>query len=142
MTNSQAISVRLPGAVLDQLRRQAKAQGSTVSHLVITASDEFLKSRETPGIHFVDGPSGRRPRVVGGIDVWEIIAAFRGLEEPDEQAAIREVAVGTGQPEAHVHIALDYYAHHREEIDEWIDENERAAAAAEQQWRARQAVLA
>jgi hypothetical protein len=37
---------------------------------------------------------------------------------------------------------MDYYALHRAEIDEWIDQNERAAAAAERQWRARQAVLA
>ncbi|MDR1118609.1 MAG: hypothetical protein LBL01_04870 [Bifidobacteriaceae bacterium] len=140
MAIKRAVSVRMPVDVLDELAQQAKAQGSTVSHLVVSAAEEFLKTRENPGIHFVDGPSGRRARVVGGIDVWEIVAAFRGLEQAGS-AAIADVADGTGQSQANVRIALDYYALHRDEIDEWIDENERAAAAAERRWRARQAVL-
>jgi hypothetical protein len=134
---TQPVSVRFPPDTLQQLRRRARAQGSTVSYLVQTAVDESLRMQQTPGVYFADGPAGRRARVIGSIDVWEIIAAFRAREATGEDAVL-EVADGTGQPAQAVQVALDYYALHQEEIDQRIDENERLAAQAERQWQARQ----
>src|SRR2546430_16513901 len=38
--------------------------------------EEGLAMDAYPGIVFRDGPSGRRPAVIGGPDVWEGVQAF------------------------------------------------------------------
>ena len=91
-----------------------------------------------PGIVFRDGPSGRRPAVLGGPDVWKVIQTFMA-EDRDTRATSENLNVRPGLIEA----ALAYYADNREEIDEWIETNrvmmEEAAAAFERQQAIRRA---
>ena len=71
-----------------------------------------------PGIVFRDGPSGRRPAVLGGPDVWEVIQTFIA-EDRDPQATSENLNLRPGL----IGAALAYYADNQEEIDEWIEAN-------------------
>ncbi len=77
--------------------------------------------QDHPGIFFQDGPSGRRAKVMGGADVWEIVRAVRWTSADRVFDAvpelIREVSTAYGTPENDVRIALAYYAHFPEDID-------------------------
>lgn len=76
-----------------------------------------------PGVHFVDGPMGRRPAVIGtGLDVWEIVETVQH-NDGDARAAAEYLRV----PPRVVDAALGYYGQYREEIDTWL---ERVAALA------------
>ena len=89
---------------------------------------------EHPGIVFRSGPAGRRPGLVGGPDVWEVVAVQRSFDD------VERTAGWLGLPTGAIETALRYYDAHRSEIDEWIRRNEEAAEAAERVRRARQAV--
>src|ERR1700722_15493416 len=69
-------SVRFEPRVLERLSAfVAVHQEMTLSSATSRLVDEALRAREHPLITFKDGPAGRRARVVGGPDVWEIIGA-------------------------------------------------------------------
>lgn len=87
---------------------------------------------EHPGIVFRSGPAGRRPGLVAGPDVWEVIAVSRSFDD------VEKTAEWLAQPPSAIDTALRYYEGHRAEIDDWIRRNEEAAEAAERVWRARQ----
>src|SRR6202043_4196591 len=65
--------------------------------------DEALRMHEHPLIAFKDGPAGRRARLVGGPDVWEVIGAVRSVREAEPALAGDEVlavvAETSGTPE-------------------------------------------
>ena len=88
---------------------------------------------EYPGIVFRSGPAGRRPGLVSGPDVWEVVAVFRSFDD------VERAADWLDQPASAIETALRYYDAHRGDIDEWIRRNEEAAEAAERVARARQA---
>jgi hypothetical protein len=88
---------------------------------------------EHPGIIFRFGPAGRRPGLIGGPDVWEVVAVYRSFED------VRRTADWLVQPAGAIETALRYYDTHRHDIDAWIRRNEEAAEAAERIARARQA---
>jgi hypothetical protein len=95
--------------------------------------EEGLAMDSYPGIVFRDGPSGRRPAVLGGPDVWEVIQVFLA-EDRDTRATSENLRLRPGLVEA----AVAYYADNREAIDGWIEANrvmmeEAAAAFARQQ---------
>jgi hypothetical protein len=83
-----------------------------------------------PGIVFRDGPAGRRPAVIGGPDVWEIIQVFLDLDrDPRRTAEYLKLRPGL------MDVAISYYADNQTDIDDWIGTNRRmlqdAAAAFE-----------
>lgn len=88
---------------------------------------------EFPGIVFRSGPAGRRPGLVAGPDVWEVVSVHRSFDDLERTAAWLDQGVGA------VEMALRYYEEHKVEIDGWIKRNEEAAEAAERVARARQA---
>ena len=47
---------------------------------------EGIEMDEHPGIHFRSGPAGRRPSLVGGPDVWEVVAVFRSFDDVQRTA--------------------------------------------------------
>jgi hypothetical protein len=98
--------------------------------------DEGMRLDRHPGIAFRDGPAGRRSVVVGGADVWEVIAAARSAPERGEKL-IEALAERLGiQPEK-IRIAVRYYAEYPDEIDRWIamveEEAERLAQTLERE---------
>lgn len=90
-----------------------------------------------PLIRFVDGPAGRRARLVGtGFDVWEVVAAVKDNGgDIAETAAYLQLALGL------VQAAVAYYGAFVVEVDEWIERNEQEAAEARAGWLAGQAAL-
>ncbi len=72
-------------------------------------------------IDFRSGPAGRRPGLVGGPDVWEVVAVYRSFSD------VQRTAEWLDQPPTAIETALRYYDEHRGEIDDWISRNEEAA---------------
>jgi len=97
--------------------------------------EEAIRTADHPGIVFRGGPAGRRPAVVGGPDVWEIIGTFLA-EGRDATAAAAYLDLPIGL----VNAAVGYYADHAGEIDEWLDRNQALADEAEASARRRRAV--
>ncbi len=69
-----------------------------------------------PLVRFAEGPSGRRARLIGGPDVWEVIAVAR-----DNDGNVRETASYLELPLGLVQAAATYYGAYPEEIDERIE---------------------
>ena len=92
---------------------------------------------EHPLVRFVDGPAGRRARLVGtGSDVWEVIAAVK-----DNDGDVAETAEHLRLSLGLVQAAVTYYGAFVGEIDDWIKRNEHQAAYAHNAWLAGQAAL-
>ena len=93
-----------------------------------------------PGIVFRSGPGGRRAGLIGGLDVWEVVRAIPGPElgPRNRLDAIRD---RTGLTADQVMIALQYYAEHGPEIDEWLRRLDEEAERAEVRWRRGQELL-
>ena len=108
--------------------------------------DEALRSQEHPLVVFRDGPAGRRARLVGGPDVWEIVRAVRSVRnaEPDLHAddVIALVEETTGVAAHLVRAAVDYWADHPADVEAWITRADVEGRAAEERWRREQRLLA
>jgi hypothetical protein len=95
--------------------------------------DEALRMHEHPLIVFRDGPAGRRARLVGGPDIWEVIGAVRSVRVADPAQTgddvLRLVAETSGLPVALVRAAVAYWGDYPEEVDALL---ERARGEAEQ----------
>lgn len=138
---TRQFSARLPADMLSALDERTQQTGESRSRLAERLIDEGLRMERHPGIAFRDGPAGRRPGITGGPDVWEAIAALRGRPERGE-AAVAALADHLALSPAQVRAAVGYYAQWPEEIDAWIERNDREAEAAEAAWRREQAALA
>jgi hypothetical protein len=139
---SAPLSIRFDPAILDRLRRRARAiPGATPSGLAERVVDEGLRLAEHPGVTFKDGPAGRRAALQLGPDVWEVVKAARELDERGDEAvnAAAELLVLT--PEQ-VRVALRYYAAFPEEIDAEVALADEESRAAERSWRIQQRLLA
>ena len=111
--------IRIDVATLDALRRRSAQSGEPIVRLAQRYIDEGMRLDRHPGIAFRDGPAGRRPVVVGGPDVWEVIAAARSARERGEEL-IDALAARLGVPAEKIRIAVRYYAEYPDEIDRWI----------------------
>jgi hypothetical protein len=138
---SAPLSIRFDEGVLARLRRRAQATpGATPSGLAQRLVDEGLRMAEHPGVLFKDGPSGRRPALAFGPDVWEVVKFLREVDDrgPDAVEAAVEVL---GLSPAQVRIAMHYYSAFPDEIDEEIAQADEESLAAETAWLAEQRLL-
>ena len=134
---SHPLSVRLNDATIARLGKHAKRVHLAPRTLAQRYVEEGLRMDEHPLIRFVDGPAGRRARIMGtGKDVWEVIAAVReNGGDAVETARYLEMPLGL------VQAAITYYGAYRDEIDQWIEANEQEAAEAHAAWTAGQAAV-
>lgn len=136
------VSVRFRDpAVVEHLKAESDARGSSVSALVEQLTTEGLRMRRHPRVGFRDGPGGRRAVVAGGPDVWEVIGAIVGGDVPVADRAQRAAEL-LGLNPAQVDATLAYYAEFTDEIDRDLAANTAAADEAEALWRRRQDLLA
>jgi len=86
--------------------------------------DEAARMQQVPAIVFADSvSSGRVARVAAtGLEVWEIVSGYRDMGEDVD--ALRQ-CVHWLLPEQ-LHAVLTYYEAFPQEIDEVVDENDRA----------------
>jgi hypothetical protein len=123
--------IRIDSETLDALRERSAQSGEPIVRLAQRYIDEGMRLDRHPGIAFRDGPAGRRPVVVGGPDVWEIIAAARSAPERGHEL-IGALAERLGVPADKIRIAIRYYAEYPDEIDRWITMVEEEAEQLEQ----------
>ena len=117
-------SFRLDEKLRQRLAAKARLEGITLSALIERLLREGLEMDEHPGIKFNPGPAGRRPTLAGGPDVWEIVSTLR-LYSGSESERIKALSKDYDIHERQIKIALDYAAAHREEIDAWVESNDR-----------------
>ena len=100
---------------------------------------------EHPLITFKVGPAGQRARVVGGPDVWEIVAAVRSVRESDPSLTgddvLTVVAETAGVPMAFIRAALDYWGAYPREVDAFVDRARAEAEQAQVAWQRQQELL-
>ncbi len=132
-TPAPPVSTRYPNDTLERLDRRARVEGNSRSTLIQRYVAEGIEMDEYPGIVFRSGPAGRRPGLVSGPDIWEVVSVHRSFDD------VKRTADWLDQSAGAIETALRYYDAHRAEIDEWIQRNEEAAEAAERVARARQA---
>jgi uncharacterized protein (DUF433 family) len=134
---SQPLSLRLSAGAIERLRARAGSQELPPRTLAQRYVEEGLRMDEHPLVRFVDGPAGRRARLVGtGSDVWEVIAAVKD-NDGDVGASADYLALPLGLVQA----AVTYYGAFPDEVDSWIGRNERETAQAHTAWLAGQAAL-
>ena len=138
---AKSFSARWDAGVVERLDRRSEAVGAHKSRLAERYVDEGTRMDEHPGVVFRGGPTGRRAAVVGGPDVWELMATLKQGKAKGERA-VRETAKLLGLTELQVRAGVRYYSEYPEEIDERIRRNVEEADAAEEAWRREQAALA
>ena len=113
--------IRLPEATVREIEAAAANSGKDFSAVARDLLVEAVKMKNCPGIIFADGPTGRRARVSGtGIDVWEIVAAFKGSGE--KYVELKKAYHWLS--EFQLRSALAYYALYPEEIEARIKRNQ------------------
>lgn len=135
---TKTFSARWDINVLERLERRSDASGLNRSRLAERYVDEGIRMEEHPGIVFRSGKAGRRAALVGGPDVWELIATLT-QGRPKDEMAISEVADVLGLTERQVGIGIRYYGDYPHEIDQHIKGNVEDADAAEAAWQRIQA---
>jgi hypothetical protein len=116
------ISIRLPEQTVGRLADRADRSNMRSRTLAQRYVEEGLRMDEHPLIRFVDGPSGRRARLLGGPDVWEVITVARDNDgDLAEAAGYLELSLGL------VQAAAAYYAAYPQEVDERVERNRREA---------------
>jgi hypothetical protein len=131
-------SYRLSADLKHRLAERAAAEGVSETSFVARVLDEALRTGPYPGIVYRDGPSGRRPGLAGGPDVWEVVLAVRHAARRGD-ARVADAAAQMDLPERLVRLAIDYAAAYPDEVEARIALNEaaaeRARALAEQRAR-------
>ena len=115
-----SFSARLDSNLLARLKRLSAREGLTASQLAERYIEEGVRSAELPGIVFRPGPTGRRAGLHGGPDVWEIVRDVQRARARRARDAVRVVVRSTDLTEEQVRLALAYYAHYPDDVDERI----------------------
>lgn len=139
-------SIRFDPHVLGRLNRYLRAHPDlTLSSAGNRFVDEGLRSEEHPLVYFRDGPAGRRARLVGGPDVWQVIGAVLSARRADpsesSEEVINTVSETSGAPAQLVHAAIAYWADYSEEIDNFLASAAAEAVVVERRWEREQTIL-
>lgn len=139
--DTQTFSARWGTDVLNRLKQRSEASGTNRSRLAERYVDEGIRMDAHPGIVFRDGPSGRRPALAGGPDIWELMATLKAGKARGEEA-IAATADLLNLTASQVRTAVRYYGAFPDEIDRRIALNAEDADEAEAAWQREQAALA
>jgi hypothetical protein len=123
--------IRIESETLAALRERSVQTGEPIVRLAQRYIDEGMRTDRHPGIVFRDGPAGRRAVVIGGPDVWEVVAAARSAPERGNEL-VDALAERVGASPEKIRIAVRYYAEFPDEIDRWTGMVDEEAARLEQ----------
>jgi uncharacterized protein (DUF433 family) len=116
---STVISMRLPVASGDRLKRMANRHGWTPSDASARLVEEGLRRSEFAFIDFRDSPAGRQACIQGStLAVWEIMMLVRS-----HKTNLAATAKHLQWPLAKVKAAANYAEAFPEEIDQALAEN-------------------
>jgi hypothetical protein len=114
------VSVQLPEMIEAEVREIAEAAHRSLSETIELLAVEAIKVREFPGVYFFAGPTGRRARLHGGPDVWEVVEPY--LHSGKNWQILKECYPHV--PEQALQTALRYYEAYPEEIEVRIARND------------------
>lgn len=105
----------MPEDVRSEIEREQQMRGTTFSAAAVSLLREAIRMRRVPGIHFVEGIAGsRRAAVVGtGLEVWEIVRTYKGVDE--DYGELRRSYPWLSEPQ--LRAALSYYELYPDEIE-------------------------
>jgi hypothetical protein len=126
---TRSTSPRLGPEIKRRLEQQAAAEGVSERALLERLVWEGLDVLHHPGIVYRDGPTGRRPGLALGPDVWEVVSALRYTTGGPEER-IAAVAEQFDLHPRHIRVAIDFAAEHRSVIDAEVAANDAAAERA------------
>lgn len=116
--SGRARGIRVPRELEQEIGRLGRERGQSWSASAAELLSEAVRMRRAPGVVFADGPTGRRPMVVGtGLDVWEVIATWKATGESFE--TLKESYSWLSVPQ--LRAALGYYELYPDEIDERLE---------------------
>lgn len=117
---SLRLSEEVDRLVTAEAKRTKRSKGSLVEALV----EEALRTRLVPGVAFHDDDHNRRAWLMGtSLDVWQVIDAYKDLDE-----SVERVIAETELTEPALRTALAYYRRFPQEIDDFIALNRRPLA--------------
>ena len=135
------VSIRFSDEPLHQrLKASARQHDVGVSTLAQRLIDEGLRMESHPMVVFREGPSGRRPVLVGGPEVADAVGAIVGGDVPVAERRVHAADL-LGVPVSLVDAAVAYYADYTGEIDEILAERAHVADKAEASWRRQRELL-
>ncbi len=103
---------------IEEIARDTKRDFTTVTNELL---EEAIRAHRCPGIVFTEGTSGKRARIAGsGIEVWEVIATFKGVDNKIDRLTKAYDWLTVQQLKS----AIGYYELYKDEIDSLIKENE------------------
>ncbi len=118
---TRARGLRLPEELEEEIEREMRLRGVTFSEVASSLLREAVRMRRVPGIVFMEGPAGRRASIAGtGLDVWEVVATFKAVDEDGERLKASYEWLSDRQLSA----ALAYYGLYPQEIDARIEQEE------------------
>ncbi len=136
------VSVRFADPeVAAALKERARQENVSVSALAERLIAEGLRQLAHPSVMFRDGPAGRRPVLVAGPEVVDVVGYLVGSDLPPEERRSR-AAEHLGIPNSAVDAALAYYAAYTDDIDGALARRQAEADAEEAAWRRQNALLA
>jgi hypothetical protein len=124
-----------------RLKQSARRRGVALSARAEQFVEEGLRMESHPLVVFRDGPSGRRPALVGGPDVSEVIGTVVGGDVPPSERVTRAADL-LGLPERAVAAAVAYYAEFTDEVDAELEANAVAAERERSLWERGRDLLA
>jgi uncharacterized protein (DUF433 family) len=125
------LTMRVAPEVLRGIEREANRTGRPLTTLAADLLEEGLAMRMYPGIWYREGAAGRRPALMGHrIDVRQVVETVRE-EGGDLERAANYFRIPIGL----VRSAMEYYADHKDAVDQWIGREREYAAEAEERWR-------
>lgn len=114
-------SIRFKEKIFHEIEQIARNTGEDFSTVTNELLDEAVKTLRCPGIVFSEGAAGRRARIAGtGIEVWEVIAAYKSIEEDFKRLS----KAYNWLAEQQLMAAVGYYKAYPEDIDPLIRQNE------------------
>jgi len=113
--------MRISEEMVAHIQGIARERNKDFSAVTKELLEEAIKMHRCPGIVFSEGVQGRRARIAGtGIEVWEVIAAYRTVDERFERLKVLFHWLSEPQLRA----ALGYYRAYTDEIECLIAQNE------------------
>jgi uncharacterized protein (DUF433 family) len=115
---SLRLSERNDRLIAAEAQRTRRSKG----HVVESLAEEALKTRLVPGIAFRGDDYDRRAWVIGtGLDVWQIVEAYRDFGEDFERTVAE-----TDLTARHLRTALAYFESFPDEVEHFVSLNRRS----------------
>ncbi|CAN5375021.1 hypothetical protein BH23ACT9_BH23ACT9_36280 [soil metagenome] len=121
-------SFRLSDDTKRRLHARARLEGVSATALLERLITECVDALDHPGVIYRGPAHDRRAGLAAGPDVWEVVARLRELKGSEEER-IHTLAAETELHPREIRAALEFGAHHPDEITPRIARNEAAAKA-------------